>query len=701
MYLVVLESPTKTRALQKFLGDKYHVVSCNGHIFQMTKAGRYKLGIDWEQFLPLYEIEPSKKGLIKSLKKIAKQAKTIYLATDPDREGEAIAHHLSSSLINNKAPHYRVLFNEITQSAVLEAFKNPKTIDLNLVASQSTRRVLDRMIGFRLSKLLQQKLFAKSAGRVQSVGLHLLSKQERKIIDFKPITYWELHFNYFDYQFHLKKLSDHTLPIQSYETIQKLQTLLKQHPLELVSDQKRVKPTFPPTFLTTAKLLQFAAQKLGFSVKKTTFLAQKLYEGISVDNQLIGFITYPRTDSTRINQQFFQASQVFLSKLFPDHQIDQIKNQQNQKSSQNVQNAHEAIRITNWAFNPNAAQKYLERDEHKLYTLIYKHTQMPFLKPMQSQIQTTKIKINDAIFEARKEIVIDPGFQTVNGIEVSRFKTIAWKQQSLNQPIKIIETKKTTQPPQTLSEGDLIKAMELNGVGRPSTYGQMIAKLLNSLYVEKQKTKLRVKKKGLEVDNFLQIHFPEIINAKYTANLEQKLDEITNNASIRKQFLQSFWNQFNDKIQAKQKSTTKLAPKPLDQTCPLCKSKLVLRESRFGTFISCSEYPKCKFKQTNSPTEKQLLDQLCPQCQHQLQKRSGKYGNFIGCSNYPHCRYIVPKNSIKSPVELLEQKCLKCKNPLAKRKGRFGEFISCSQYPKCRYRPKTQFSTPKSTKKTT
>ena len=297
--------------------------------------------------------------------------------------------------------------------------------------------------------------------------------------------------------------------------------------------------------------------------------------------------------------------------------------------------------------------------------------------------------------------MIDPGFQTVNGIEVSRFKTIAWKQQSLNQPIKIIETKKTTQPPQALSEGDLIKAMELNGVGRPSTYGQMIAKLLNSLYVEKQKTKLRVKKKGLEVDNFLQIHFPEIINAKYTANLEQKLDEITNNASIRKQFLQSFWNQFNDKIQAKQKSTTKLAPKPLDQTCPLCKSKLVLRESRFGTFISCSEYPKCKLKQTNSPTEKQLLDQLCPQCQHQLQNVRENTVILLVVAITLIVVILCRKNSIKSPVELLEQKCLKCKNPLAKRKGRFGEFISCSQYPKCRYRPKTQFSTPKSTKKTT
>lgn len=689
MKLVLLESPTKTRALQKFLGDDYAVLSCNGHIWKMTKTGRYKLGINWASYEPLYQPDKTKQSLLAKLKKYAKNADVLYLATDPDREGEAIAYHLSQSL-PARLKHYRILFNEITKPAVLEAFKSPKALNLNLIAAQSARRVLDRMIGFRLSRLLQQKLFAKSAGRVQSVALHLLADKERLIQAFTPEEYWTAGFCLADYRFELQKWASKSVPLKNAVDVKALQNLVKNEPVQFVQERQRQKIVQPPAFLTTAKLLQLAASKLGFSVKKTTFLAQKLYEGIKIAaDELIGFITYPRTDSIRVNQLFLTKSFHFLATTIYASQLRKTL-QQPRQSSQNVQDAHEAIRITDWTMDLKRAQKYLENDEFKLYQLIYQQTQMVFLKPCQTFTHTVQLQIGKSFFQAQKEFIVEPGFQVINKQIATAANFQSWKEQKLT-PITLKVARKETKPPNRLTEGELIRLMEQNGVGRPSTYNQMVDKLLTSLYVEKITKYLKVTSKGLEVDHLLQNHFSEIINEEYTAECENKFDEIASNPKIRQAFLANFWTQFNNKIQAKQKEISK--PDPLlldDQTCPQCQAKLLLRDGRYGQFISCQTYPRCDYKRPLKVQPPKFLASKCPLCDAYLVERKGKYGPFIGCSAYPKCAYLqkTPTDQkAAAKVKLLAHKCPRCQAQLNQRVGRYGPFISCSNYPKCRYRP--------------
>ncbi len=691
MKLVLLESPTKTRALQKFLGADYTVLSCNGHIWKMTKTGRYQLGINWTNYQPLYQADKSKQTLIKKLKHAATRADTLYLATDPDREGEAIASHLAAALPSRLQPR-RILFNEITKSAVLKAFRHPQALNQHLIAAQSARRVLDRMIGFRLSRLLQQKLFAKSAGRVQSVALHLLADKERLIQAFKPEKYWMVNFVLADYRFELHKWNQFPLPLKNQIDVQKLKALVETQPVQFARENKREKIVQPPTFLTTAKLLQLAAAKLGFSVKKTTFLAQKLYEGIKIStDEVVGFITYPRTDSARINADFLQTSRRFLATTTYRDQLALTTVKVRQPKAQNVQDAHEAIRITDWKMDLTRAQHYLAADEFKLYQLIYQQTQMAFLKPSRGFVHTVELQAQSAHFQAQKEFIIEPGFQIVTGQASTATQFQPFQTRRLT-PVALKVAEKTTKPPTRLTEGELIRVMEKNGVGRPSTYNQMVEKLLTSLYVEKITKRLQVTSKGLEVDQFLQMHFPEIINEEYTAECENKFDQIAANPKIRKPFLATFWKQFNEKIQAKQKQLTKPDPLVLpDQICPQCQNPLVLRQGRYGKFISCQTYPQCDYKRplkVNSPPK--LVSQKCPKCEAFLAERVGKFGPFLGCSAYPKCTYLEnlkPPAQTSAKVTFLSQKCPRCQQALQQRVGRFGPFISCSNYPKCRYRP--------------
>ena len=703
MKLVVLESPTKTKALRTFLGADYQVVSCNGHIWQMSKTGRYKLGIDWDNLLPLYEIDPDKRTVIKQIAKLARRAQNIYLATDPDREGEAIAAHLVQAL--PKVAHtHRVRFNEITRQAVRAAFEQPTKINDHLVASQATRRVLDRMIGFRLSGLLQSKLFAKSAGRVQSVALHLLAERELAIQAFQPQPYWKLSFVLNRHNFVLKSYRDQKCVITTESQLVTIQKKMLV-PVRFVADQRRIKNVAPPTFLTTAKLLQYAAQRLRFSVKKTTFLLQKLYEGITTTEQnVVGFITYPRTDSTRVNPQFLQASKQWLTAQYGAEYFNAKLLPKESLSGQKVQDAHEAIRITDWQMTPQLAERYLTPDQIKLYRLIYQITAAAQLKPARILVQIVSLAINDYIFQCQSEFTQFAGFRVAFGpLPTSNPAPIDWKNQ-LFSTVAVKTEAKTTKPPNAFGEGDLIRAMESNGVGRPSTYGVMIDKLFTNRYLDKKQHKLRVTEIGLQVEKFLQTHFSELINEKYTAQIEQKLDQIEQKPDLRLPFLQAFWKDFNLKVRIKQKTTNRPAPIPLKKTCPKCQNTLVERMGRFGKFIACSNYPDCKYIATQQVQQPNLLKAKCPQCQKSLAKRQGRYGSFIGCSGYPSCTYIQKKPpSTSNTDKTLSTKCPQCQGYLVEKNGIYGKFISCSRFPKCRYRPpkptKKSSNTPKISKK--
>ena len=686
MKLVLLESPTKTRALQKFLGAEYLVFSSNGHIYKMEKAGVYQLGIDWKTYQPLYQVDKTKHALLKQLKQHARKASVVYLATDPDREGEAIADHLSQ-ILPKTLPQHRILFNEITADAVLAALQKPQTLNGGLIAAQSARRILDRMIGFRLSKLLQQKLFAKSAGRVQSVALHLLATKERAIAEFVATPYWKVMFSKNTYQFNLTQFS-HPIPLTTLAAVKSLKTVLAAAHGTIVKSEKRFKTTAPPQFLTTSKLLQLAARRLRFSVKKTTFIAQKLYEGIKVaNNHVVGFITYPRTDSTRINPQFVAKSRQFLAATpFAKHLNPTLAQPAEQQG--NVQDAHEAIRITDWNMTPTEAAKYLTKEGLKLYELIYAHTQMAFLTAARSFVHHLTYVAKTATFVAEKEFLVDPGFLAVEQQVPNAQDYKPWTPPTFLVPPLTI-TRKMTLPPARFSEGELIRVLDKNGIGRPSTYSQIVEKIITSLYVAKIANRFEVTPKGLAVDQFLQTHFPEIINEAYTAQCEKKFDEICENPQIRVPFLTAFWTQFNAKVQTKQKALSKPAPKPLaDQVCPKCQNQLVEREGRYGKFISCQTYPRCNYTRPLKVPPLQTAHGKCPDCQNALVERAGKYGAFIGCSAYPTCKYLQKSPPAQAQnVTVLETLCPRCQAPLVHRVGRYGPFVSCSKYPKCRYRP--------------
>lgn len=691
--LVIVESPSKSKTIEKYLGPDYSVVSSKGHIRDLATTGKGGLGIDVEDdFKPTYKVSSDKKEIVKDLKARAKKADEVYLASDPDREGEAISWHLAQELGLDTTDLNRVIFNEITKNAVLEAFEHPRTIDLNLVKSQETRRMLDRIIGFKLSKLLQNKIQSKSAGRVQSVALRLIVERENEIKAFKSEEYWTIDAlikkNKKEFKAGLIRVDGKKPELKTEDDTQKV---LDRCNGEFVIDkiERKVKSKSARLPFITSTLQQEASTKLGFSSKKTMQVAQKLYEGISLGGHTEGLISYMRTDSTRLSDVFVKDAFHHIENTFGKNYVGFV----HQKNSQNAQDAHEAIRPTNVNNTPDAVKEYLTNDQYKLYKLIYSRALAYLMAPSKSDVVTATISNNGCEFTANGSIITFDGYLAIyKDYEQTKDELLPdLMEKEVLEHVQLDGKQHFTEPPARYSEARLIKDMEEKGIGRPSTYAMIIDTIQARGYVSLEKASEGSKTKvffpteqGILTDKKLQEFFSSIINVSYTANMEKDLDEIAEGQRDNIKELREFYDQFMPLLDHAYENMEKKELERTGEACPECGSELVYRNGRYGRFVSCLNFPTCRYTKAENE-ENNETDEVCPNCGSKLVMKKGRFGSFLACSNYPDCKYIKSNKVKEEPVPTGED-CPECNKPLVKRKSRFGTtFVGCSGYPKCRY----------------
>lgn len=692
--LVIVESPSKSKTIEKYLGSDYKVISSKGHIRDLATTGKGGLGIDIENnFTPNYVISKDKKDTVKELTAAAKKASEIYLASDPDREGEAIAWHLAEVLNVDISKTNRVIFNEITRNAVIEAFKSPRKIDMDLVKSQETRRMLDRIIGFKLSGLLQNKIKSKSAGRVQSVALNLIVQREKEIQAFKSEEYWTIDAlvekSKKNFKATLSKINGKKAKIKNEEEAIAIQNACNG-PYVVTKIENKVKKKQPKLPFITSTLQQEASIKLNFSSKKTMSIAQKLYEGISIRGNQEGLITYMRSDSTRLSDVFVKEAFNYIEYTYGKNYVGRV----HQKNNKNVQDAHEAIRVTHIEYTPDSIKNDLSNDEYKLYKLIYARTIAYLMAPSQSDSVSITIMNNEHEFNASGSILTFDGYLKAYQDYEQNKDTILPKleENEVLENVQLEGKQHFTEPPLRYSEARLIKEMEEKGIGRPSTYASIIDTIQKRLYVElvknneSSKTKVFIPtEQGILTDQKLQEYFSSIINVTYTADMEKNLDDIAEGTKESVHELTEFYDQFVKLIDQAYENMEKVAPQKTGELCPKCGSELVFRNGRYGRFISCGNYPTCKYTK-NENGEESKTDEVCPNCGSPMVMKKGRYGSFMACSNYPECKTIKKNDTPKVEPKETGEICPECGKPLIERKSRFGTtFVGCSGFPKCRY----------------
>lgn len=636
--LVIVESPSKSKTIEKYLGSGYKVVSSKGHIRDLATTGKYGLGVDVEnKFEPNYILISGKKKLVQELKKQVKEADKVYLATDPDREGEAISWHLKESLEIKENNYERVLFHEITKDKVLEAFKSPRKIDIDLVHSQETRRILDRIIGFRLSKLMQSKTGGKSAGRVQSVALKLVVDREREIESFIPEEYWTVTALFSDFQAELFQYKNAKIELKSREEVDRvLDTLGPSYSVVNIEEKEKKKHAKAP--FITSTLQQEASTKLGFTAKKTMSIAQKLYEGIDLGNETVGLISYMRTDSIRLSDEFVKSTQAYLFKEYGKEYVGYVKTS---KKSENVQDAHEAIRPTSINRTPQDMKPYLTPDEYKLYRFIYTRAVASLMSDAKVKATTVVLDNNDYQFKANGQILVFDGYlKLYQDYEDSEDKILpdVLMKQKVFEAEEVEPKQHFTSPPARYSEARLIEALEKLGIGRPSTYATIIDTIKARGYVEVIEKKFKPTEIGMITTDKLQESFSDFINVKYTAAMEHDLDEIALGKENSLNVLENFYQKFEPTVQKAFGEMEKVPPKETGETCPECENPLVIRKGRYGEFTACSNYPECKYIKKTPKEVKEIMD--CPICKEgKIIERKTKRGKiFYGCSNYPKCK---------------------------------------------------------------
>lgn len=635
--LVIVESPSKSKTIEKYLGNDFKVVSSKGHIRDLSTTGQYGLGVDIENgFKPNYVAIKGKSGVIKDLKKDVKEAELVYLASDPDREGEAIAWHLKDALGIKDNCYKRVLFNEITKDKVIEAINNPTTINDDLVRSQETRRILDRIIGFRLSKLLQSKIGAKSAGRVQSVALKLIVDREREIMAFIPEEYWTITAKFKEFEANLFKYKDDDIELKHQEEADKvlseLSDVYKVFSIEKKEKNKKGKLPF-----TTSTLQQEASTKLGFSAKKTMSIAQKLYEGIDLESETVGLITYMRTDSIRLSEQFVYPAMKYIEEKYGKKYVGYVKTS---KKTDNVQDAHEAIRPTSILREPERIKSYLSNDEFKLYSLIYKRALASLMADAKVNQTTVVFDNNDYRFKTTGQILLFDGYLKVyKDYESSEDKILPeFNENGELVTNDVVSEQHFTNPPARYTEAKLIKEMEELGIGRPSTYAKTIDTIKERDYVEMVEKKFKPTEVGFETTDKLQEFFGDIINVEYTRDMEEDLDEIADGKTVWNEVLDDFYKLFEPRVKEAFSDMEKKAPVETGEVCPECGSSLVIRKGRYGEFIACSNYPECKYIKKDVVEVKEIMD--CPECGGKIVEKTTRKGKiFYGCNNYPKCKF--------------------------------------------------------------
>lgn len=634
--LVIVESPSKSKTIEKYLGNGYHVVSSKGHIRDLATTGKYGLGVDIDNgFKPSYVPITGKQKTISELKKFVKDSDKIYLATDPDREGEAISWHLKEALGIKESDYERVLFHEITKDKVIEAFESPRKIDYDLVKSQETRRILDRIIGFRLSKLMQAKTGGKSAGRVQSVALKLIVDREREIQAFKSEEYWTLTSVFSNFEATLFNYKEKEIKLKNEEeTDNVIASLGKEYKVIKVEEKQKAKKAKPP--FITSTMQQDASNKLGFNAKKTMSLAQKLYEGIDIGTETVGLITYMRTDSIRLSDQFIKESYKFINDTYGKEYVGYVKTT---KKKDNVQDAHEAIRPTSIYRTPEKMKEYLSKDEYKLYELVYRRALASIMADAKVNATTVVLRNNDYDFKATGQVLIYDGYLKVyKEFESSEDKELPVLKE--NEVLNSEDLKKEqhfTQPPARFTEAKLIHEMEELGIGRPSTYATVIDTIKERKYVDLEEKKFIPTEMGIETTDKLQEFFSGIINVEYTANMETDLDKIAENKEDNIKVLQEFYDSFEPLVKKAFGEMEKKKAEETGENCPNCGSPLVIRKGKFGEFTACSNYPNCKYIKKEQKEIKEITK--CPKCGGTIVEKTSKRGKvFYGCNNYPTCK---------------------------------------------------------------
>ena len=639
--LVIVESPSKSKTIEKYLGKDYKVVSSKGHIRDLATKGKYGLGVDLENnFAPTYEIIKGKKKMVSDLKKEVKAADKIYLATDPDREGEAISWHLKDELNIKDKDYERVVFNEITKNTVIDAFNHARKIDDDLVRSQETRRILDRIIGFRLSKLMQSKTGGKSAGRVQSVALKLIVDRENEINNFIKEEYWDITGVFNEFEANLEKYKDEKVEIhneaEADEILSKLSNVFK---IEDVSKKEKNKQSKPP--FITSTLQQEASTKLGFNAKKTMSIAQKLYEGIDLGNETTGLISYMRTDSIRLSDEFVKSAYQYIERNYGKEYLGIVKKS---KKTENVQDAHEAIRPTSINRTPEVVKEYLTTDEYKLYKMIYYRALSSLMKDAKQEQTSVTLDNNNYKFKVTGSVIVFDGYLKVykdyednTDIILPPFDTYKSNVLVSN---SIEKTQHFTKPPARYTEAKLIKEMEDLGIGRPSTYAKTIETLVDRGYVKVIDKKFNPTEIGIETTNKLQEYFSNLINVKYTAKMEDDLDKIADGKMVWVNLLDSFYKEFEPMLENAFSNMEKKKAEQTGELCPECGSPLVIRKGKYGEFTACSNYPTCKYIKKE---EKKVVEVCkCPKCDGVVIEKKTKRGKiFYGCSNYPRCDYAT------------------------------------------------------------
>ena len=645
--LVIMESPTKTKIVQEYLNNqsvlekRYTVLSSNGHIVDLVKSGPFRLGVDLNTFEARYRVMSKKKEIFTTLKEWSKKCSQVILATDLDREGESIAYHLTQALHLEKRAT-RVRFNEISKEKIIEAFLHQDQINHNLVNAQETRRILDRMIGFRLSKLLREKIRSQSAGRVQSVCLKLIVDRAADRKNFQPVEYWSIEGEYQKCQFKLIKKNNTAVKIHDKQTVlqiaQELQTVFK-----VVDQQQKTKNEKPYVPYRTATLMQDAANLLGFSTAKTSLLAQQLYEGIKLDKTTKGLITYPRTDATRLSDGFCKKAQKFIE---TKHGSDYLGTYHNAKQSIRVQNAHEAIRVTDIYLTPAKAAPFLNAGQHKLYRLIYHRSIGALMAPAVFRQVTTIITNGSYSFHSTYSLLEFDGYLKYrNNLKRKWHKKNNLTIGTTFTPNKLIATQHFTQPLPWFTEGSLVKKLEQLEIGRPSTYGHMIKILQKRGYIHIENKALIPFERGEQVSYFLQKLFSNIINEAYTSEIEKVLDQIAIGTADRTAILHRFWDEFEPRVEEAFANITPEGPKKSDVLCPECNHYLVWRYGRYGKFLGCGQFPKCRYVEVKS-----LGD--CPECKtgKLVKKNTSLKTTLIGCTNFQKedikCRYVTKKKPV-------------------------------------------------------
>ncbi len=689
-HLIIVESPAKAKTIKNFLDKNYEVVASKGHVRDLSK---FALGIKIDEtgFTPNYVVDKDHKELVKQIIELSKKASTTYIATDEDREGEAIGYHVAC-LIGGKLESYpRIVFHEITQNAILNALKTPRQIDMSKVNAQQARRFLDRIVGFKLSSLISSKITkGLSAGRVQSAALKLVIDKEREIKAFKPLTYFTLDA-YFEPHLEAQLISYKGNKLKAQELIdekkaQEIKNELEKESYIISSIVKKSKksPT-PPPFMTST-LQQSASSLLGFSPTKTMSIAQKLYEGVATPQGVMGVITYMRTDSLNIAKEALEEAR---NKILKDYGKDYLPPKAKVYSSKNknAQEAHEAIRPTSIILEPNALKDYLKPEELKLYTLIYKRFLASQMQDALFESQSVVVACEKGEFKASGRKLLFDGYYKILGND-DKDKLLPNLKE--NDPIKLEKLESNahvTEPPARYSEASLIKVLESLGIGRPSTYAPTIALLQNRDYIKVEKKQISALESAFKVIEILEKHFEEIVDSKFSASLEEELDNIAQNKADYQQVLKDFYYPFMDKIEAGKKNIiSQKVHEKTGQSCPKCGGELVKKNSRYGEFIACNNYPKCKYVKQTENANDEAKQELCEKCGGEMVQKFSRNGAFLACNNYPECKNTKSLKNTPNAKETIEGvKCPECGGDIALKRSKKGSFYGCNNYPKCNF----------------